>query len=621
MRKQYDVIVVGAGHAGCEAALAAARLGCKVLLVTISLDMIAYMPCNPSVGGPAKGQVVREIDALGGVMGQIVDQSYVQLRMLNTGKGPAVYALRAQVDKSYYQQLMRQRLEAQPNLYLVQAMVERLLVQNGKCVGVRLQTGQELQARAVVLTTGTYLRGKVIVGDVAYASGPNNQQPSVTLAKQLAELNLQLYRFKTGTPPRLHRRSINFEAMQEQPGDEQPKFFSYQSTIRDRKQVPCFLTYTNSMTHQVILNNLHRAPLYTGKVEGSGPRYCPSIEDKVVRFKDRERHQVFIEPEGLFTEEIYVQGLSTSLPEDVQEELLHTISGLEAAEVMRTGYAIEYDVLDPLQLTHSLAVKRVLGLYTAGQLNGTSGYEEAAGQGLVAGINAARATQGHQPLVLDRSEAYIGVMIDDLVTKGTTEPYRLLTSRAEHRLFLRHDNADLRLAELGQRYSLLNEERYQQLNLKKKAIHNELTRLKKEYIVPSESLNSYLENLGEVPVRQAISLATLLKRPGINYEIVIKFLPNPDVTDEVAQQVEFELKYEGYIAKAKLQIERMQRMEEKKIPNWVKYEKVPGLANEAREKLEQVNPISIGQAARIPGVNPSDLSVLLIYMEQKRRGK
>jgi tRNA uridine 5-carboxymethylaminomethyl modification enzyme len=615
--EKFDVIVIGAGHAGCEAALAAARMGCSTLLLTLSLDTIAYMPCNPSVGGPAKGHVVREVDALGGEMGRNIDKTHIQMRMLNTGKGPAVYALRAQADKVLYQKEMKKALEHEPNLTLHQNMVEKLLVENGVCHGVLTRTGAKYYSKTVVLTTGTYLRGKVIIGDLAYESGPNNQQPSINLAHHLIELGFEMVRFKTGTPPRVNKNTIDTDQMEIQPGDEEPRAFSYETTEYITDQLPCWLTYTNEQTHAYIRDNLHRAPMYSGVIQGQGPRYCPSIEDKIVRFADKNRHQIFLEPEGRDTLEMYVQGLSTSLPEDVQQSILRTIKGMEKAEMMRTGYAIEYDAIVPTQLWPSLETKRVENLFTAGQINGTSGYEEAAGQGIMAGINAARKVQGKEPVILSRSQAYIGVLIDDLVTKGTNEPYRLLTSRAEYRLLLRHDNADLRLTELGYEIGLIPEERYRRFVAKREAIEKEITRLRETKVKPTPEIQALLEEVGSSPLDNAIELSRLIKRPEIKYEHIARIAPpEAEVAPDVAEQVEIQLKYEGYINKSLQQVEKMRKMENKRIPDWVDYDKVVGIATEAREKLKQVRPLSLGQASRISGVNPADISILLVHIEQ-----
>lgn len=614
---EYDVIVIGAGHAGCEAALAAAKIGCSTLLLTLSLDTIAYMPCNPSIGGPAKGHVVREIDALGGIMGKIIDKTHIQMRMLNTGKGPAVYALRAQADKVLYQQEMKKTLENEPNITLHQDMVEKLLVNDQVCQGVITRTGAAYSAKAVVLTTGTYLRGKIIIGDLTYESGPNNQQPSISLAHHLMELGFEMVRFKTGTPPRINKKSIDTSQMEMQPGDQEPRAFSYETTDYITEQLPCWLTFTNEKTHQTIRDNLHRAPMYSGTIEGRGPRYCPSIEDKIVRFADKGRHQIFIEPEGRKTEEMYVQGLSTSLPEDIQIQLLRSIKGLEKAEMMRTGYAIEYDAIVPTQLWPSLETKPIKNLFTAGQINGTSGYEEAAGQGIMAGINAARKVLGKDPVILDRSQAYIGVLIDDLVTKGTEEPYRLLTSRAEYRLLLRHDNADLRLTELGYQIGLITPDRYQRFTEKKEAIEQEITRLKNTKVRPTQENQEMLKNMGTSEIQNVVSLAQLVKRPELGYQDIVTFSPpDEELSPEVVEQVEIQLKYEGYIRKSLQQVNKMKKMEEKRIPSWVDFQKVPGISSEAREKLVRVQPLSIGQASRISGVNPSDISILLVYIEQ-----
>jgi tRNA uridine 5-carboxymethylaminomethyl modification enzyme len=613
---EYDVIVVGAGHAGCESALAAARMGCNTLLLTINLDMVAFMPCNPSIGGPAKGHVVREIDALGGEMGRNIDRTYIQMRMLNTGKGPAVHALRAQADKFLYQQTMKETIEETPNMSLRQGMVEELIVENGVCKGVITKTGAEYYAKSVIVTTGTYLRGKVIMGELMYESGPNNQQPSVKLSESLRQLGFELVRFKTGTPPRVHKNSIDFTKTEIQPGDEDPKFFSFDNKHEVREQLPCWLTYTSEATHEIISSNLHRAPMFSGQIEGTGPRYCPSIEDKIVRFSDKPKHQIFLEPEGKNTSEYYVQGLSTSMPEDVQLGILRSIPGLEKVEMMRTGYAIEYDAVVPTQLKPSLETKLVEGLFTAGQINGTSGYEEAAGQGIMAGINAARKVQGKEAVVLDRSEGYIGVLIDDLVTKGTSEPYRLLTSRAEYRLLLRHDNADMRLTPIGYDIGLIPEARHESFLVKKKLVDQELERLNQTKARPNAETQAILEEAESVILNNAVDLLTLLRRPELQYSHIERMSPSPvDLTDEMKEQVEIQIKYAGYIEKQLIQVERLRKMEKKKIPDDIIYEEVHGIATEAKQKLAKIRPLSIGQASRISGVTPADISILLVYLE------
>ncbi|MEX0416340.1 tRNA uridine-5-carboxymethylaminomethyl(34) synthesis enzyme MnmG [Bacillus sp. C30] len=613
----YDVIVIGAGHAGCEAGLAAARMGSKTLMLTINLDMVAFMPCNPSVGGPAKGIVVREIDALGGEMGRNIDKTHIQMRMLNTGKGPAVRALRAQADKFSYQHELKKTIEETPNLTLFQGLVERLIVEDGVCKGVITQAGAEYTAKTVVITTGTFLRGEIIMGDLKYSSGPNNQQPSITLSEHLEELGFDLVRFKTGTPPRVNSNTIDYSKTEIQPGDDKPRAFSFETTRFIMDQIPCWLTYTSTETHRLIDENLHRSAMYSGMIKGTGPRYCPSIEDKVVRFNDKPRHQIFLEPEGRNTQEVYVQGLSTSLPEDVQRAMLRTIPGLENVEMMRTGYAIEYDAIVPTQLWPTLETKKIKNLYTAGQINGTSGYEEAAGQGLMAGINAACRSLGKKEVILGRADAYIGVLIDDLVTKGTNEPYRLLTSRAEYRLLLRHDNADLRLTEVGREIGLIKEDRYERFTNKKLQIEQEKERLEGIFIKPRPEVQELIRSIGGSELKDGIRASDLLRRPEVTYEHIHLLVPSEvALSDEITEQVEIQTKYEGYIEKSLQQVERMKKMENKKIPVDIDYDAISSLASEARQKLKDVRPLSMGQASRISGVNPADVSILLIYIEQ-----
>ncbi len=618
---KYDVVVVGAGHAGCEAGLASARMGCRTCVFTLNMDNVALMPCNPAVGGPAKGHLVREVDALGGEIGLNTDRNSIQMRLLNTSKGPAVHALRAQADKKSYQAGMKQVLERQPLLDLKQATVERLLVEQGKVCGIVTSTGARFEAGAVVLTTGTYLKGRIFIGDLSFPGGPNGQFPSVGLSDSLIDLGLRLGRFKTGTPARVDGGSIDFSRMMIQPGDEKAHNFSFVSNITQREQLPCWLTYTSEETHRVIRENLYRAPLYTGAIQSMGPRYCPSIETKVVRFSDKPAHQVFIEPEGRNTNEMYVQGMATSLPEDVQLAMLRTMPGLEKVEIMRVGYAIEYDYLIPTQLTLWLEAKDLPGFFAAGQINGTSGYEEAAAQGIMAGINAALYVKGGDPFTLTRADAYTGVMIDDLITREIDEPYRMLTSRAEYRLLLRQDNADLRLTDKGYRIGLVSAERYKMFEKKKNLVEEEKDRLERTMVPVTEEIKKVLKEINSAALpQQGASLAGLLRRPEVGYEQLLQLpLKQPELPPEVREQVEIQIKYEGYIKKQQAQVERFKRLEEKKISHDLYYGQVKGLSLEAREKMEQVRPVSIGQAARIAGVTPADISVLLIYLEQKRR--
>ena len=615
----YDVIIIGAGHAGVEAALASARMGCNTLLTTLNMDNIAMMPCNPSVGGPAKGHLVREIDALGGEMGVNADKTCIQYRMLNTGKGPAVQALRAQADKKLYQNAMKHTCELQENLDVKQLLIDEILFEDNKVTGVVVETGEVYTCKAVVLASGTYLKGRIIIGENTYDGGPNGQRAAIKLSSCLLKAGVELMRFKTGTPARVDRRSLDFSKMIIQPGDDVVHNFSFMSDVKTREQVPCWLTYTNEQTHKIIRDNIERAPMANGIITGVGPRYCPSIETKIVRFPDKERHQLFIEPEGLDTEEMYVQGMSTSMPIDVQMEFLRTIPGLENVRIMRPGYAIEYDCINPLQLKPSLEFKKISGFFSAGQTNGTSGYEEAASQGLIAGINAALKIQGKEPLILKRSDGYIGVLIDDLVTKGTNEPYRVMTSRAEYRLLLRQDNADLRLTEKGRQVGLVSDERYARFVKSRDSIKNTIELLSEIRIHPNKETLAKMQEFELGSIHNTVTAADLLKRKEISYDDLKHIVELPEISEDVKKQVEITLVYEGYIKKQLEQVERMEKLEEKLLPEDINYDEVSSLRDEAREKLNAIRPISIGQASRISGVSPADISVLLVYLEQYRR--
>ncbi len=620
-RETCQVVVVGAGHAGCEAALACARMGLETIIFTVSVDSIALMPCNPNIGGSSKGHLVREIDALGGEMGKNIDRTFIQSKMLNVSKGPAVHSLRAQADKAEYSRSMRRVLENTDHLSIVQAEVAEILAEDGVVKGVKTTSGAIYESQAVVLCTGTYLRARCIYGDISNYTGPNGLQAATHLTDSLKKLGIEMYRFKTGTPARVDKRSIDFSKMQEQLGDEEIVPFSFTTDPDEiqKPQISCWLTYTNEKTHQIIRDNLDRSPLYSGMIEGTGPRYCPSIEDKIVRFADKNRHQVFLEPEGLYTNEMYVGGMSSSLPEDVQHAMYSSVAGLEHVRIVRNAYAIEYDCIDARQLYPTLEFKKLHGLFSGGQFNGSSGYEEAAAQGLIAGINAGRSVLGEEPLILDRSQAYIGVLIDDLVTKENREPYRMMTSRAEYRLLLRQDNADLRLTKIGHEMGLISEERYQKLLKKERQIAEEIARVEKVFVGTSEKVQELLVKHGSTPLNSGISLAELIKRPELSYEILAPLDPQrPELMRGVVEQVNIHMKYDGYIQRQMRQVEQFQKLENKKIPEDLNYDDVPSLRTEARQKLTAVRPLSIGQASRISGVSPADISVLLVWLEHKK---